>query len=106
MKRYSVSRRNFSTASVAGIAASALNVLPGRVSQAADARKLQIKIAGYDSGQFVAQLAADASSSLSCRADELASVFRTSEDTASVTNGPHQRPVRSCVGFIVRRICN
>ncbi len=36
------------TAAAAGIAAGALGVLPGRVSQAAEAEKLQIKIAGYD----------------------------------------------------------
>jgi len=33
----------------------------------------------------------------------IADGIATSEDTASVTNGPHQRPVQICVGFILRR---
>ncbi len=48
MKGYKINRRNFIKASVAGAAVGALGVLPGRVGKAAEAEKLQIKIAGYD----------------------------------------------------------
>ena len=48
MKGYKINRRNFIKASVAGAAVGALGVLPGRVGQAAEAEKAQIKIAGYD----------------------------------------------------------
>ena len=48
MEECNINRRNFIKASVAGAAVGALGVLPGRVSHAAEAEKLQIKIAGYD----------------------------------------------------------
>jgi len=48
MKRYETNRRNFIKASIAGAAVGALGVLPGRVAQVAEAKKLRIKIAGYD----------------------------------------------------------
>ncbi|MEN8260344.1 MAG: ABC transporter substrate-binding protein [Pseudomonadota bacterium] len=47
MNGYKTDRRNFIKTSVAGVAVGALGVLPGRVAQAADAEKLQIKAAGY-----------------------------------------------------------
>jgi 4,5-dihydroxyphthalate decarboxylase len=48
MKEYKINRRNFLKTSVAGAAVGSLGVLSGRVGQAAEAEKLQIKIAGYD----------------------------------------------------------
>ena len=48
MKEFKTSRRDLIKTSVAGAAVGALGVLPGRVAQAAEAEKLQIKIAGYD----------------------------------------------------------
>jgi 4,5-dihydroxyphthalate decarboxylase len=48
VKEYKASRRNFIKASIAGAAVGTLGVLPGRVGQAAEAEKPQIKIAGYD----------------------------------------------------------
>ena len=48
MKGYKTNRRNFIKTSVAGAAVGALGVLSGRVGQAAETEKLQIKIAGYN----------------------------------------------------------
>ena len=48
MKEYKASRRDFIKTSLVGAAVGALGVLPGRVGQAAEAEKAQIKIAGYD----------------------------------------------------------
>jgi 4,5-dihydroxyphthalate decarboxylase len=51
MKEYKTNRRNFIKTSLAGAVVGVLGVFPGRVnrvSQAAEAEKLQIKIAGYD----------------------------------------------------------
>ena len=48
MKEYKANRRNFVKTSVAGAAIRTLGVSSGRVELAAEAVKLQIKIAGYD----------------------------------------------------------